>query len=233
MIQLDIPIGKIAKKLSRITDEMILYGKSGGRLFLIAMDPAQTMAIQIDAGISLDEDFTAGLFVKELGETSKGVKYLLDYDQGVWRITYETASGLKVRKKIAGLEPSVSSLEVIMNVDAKLANGEAIASHDAVAQALSEVEEGVALVRFVKGKPSKMLVIVNEPGKEVEVEVPVEDVVREFEAKINLSLLKEAIEVLKLLSENFRIGLTEQGIFVVEPSFSTGETRVIIAPVVE
>jgi hypothetical protein len=233
VIQIDIPLGKIAKSLSKVTDEIVLYGKSGSRLYLIAIDPSQSMAIQIDAGISLDEDFKAGLPVKELKETSKGVRYMLDYDRGVWSVTYETTSGLKVRKKINGLEPSLPDLDAIVNMDSKPVNGEALVDYASISQALGEIEGDSAILKFIQGKPGKLLLVTNEPGKEIEVEVPTGEVAKGFEVKINPSLLEGAIEVLEPLTRSFRIGLTEKGILVIEPSISHGETRALIAPLAE
>jgi hypothetical protein len=233
MIQIDIPLGKIAKSLGKITDEIILYGKSGGRLYLIAIDPSQSLLIQIDAGISLDEDFKAGLPVKELKETSKGVRYTLDYDGGVWKVTYETTSGLKVRKKINGLEPSLPDLDAIVSMDSKLINGEALVDYVSISQALREIEGDSAILKFIQGKPGKLLLVTNEPSKEVEVEVPVGEVARGFEVKVNPSLLEGAIEVLEPLTRSFKIGLTGRGVLVIEPSISNGETRALIAPLAE
>jgi len=219
-----------SKKLSKITDEIALYGKSGGRLYIIAVDPSQSLLVQIDAGISLDEDFIAGLPVKELGETSKGARYTLDYDGGVWHITYETTSGLKVRRKIYGLEPSFRGLDAVVNMDSRLVNGEALVDYASLSQALEEIEGDSATLKFIQGRPGKLLVVTNEPGKETEVEVLIGDVAKGFEVSVNPSLLKGGIEALESLVKSFRIGLTEKGILVVQPGTSNGETRVLIAP---
>jgi hypothetical protein len=233
VIQVDIPLGKVAKKLSKITDELVLYGKAGGKLYVIAVDPSQSLFVQIDAGISLDEDFKAGLPVKEIKETSKGVRYTLDYDGGVWSVTYETVSGLKVRKKINGLEPIVQGIDAILEMDVKMVGGEALVDYASLSQALGEVEGDSVLLRFVKGKPGKLLLITSEPGKEVEVEVPVGEVAKGFEVKVNPSLLEGAIEALEPLTRSFRVGVNEKGVLVIGPSAGSGETRALIAPLAE
>jgi len=233
MIQLDIPLGKVAKSLSKVTDEIILYGRAGERLYLIAIDPSQSLLIQIDAGISLDEDFKAGLPVKEVKETSKGVRYTLDYDGGVWSVTYETTSGLKVRKRITGLEPTMPELDAVVDMDSRLVNGEALVDYASISQALGEIDGDSAILRFIQGKPGKLLIVTNRPDKEVEVEVPVSEVSKGFEVRVNPSLLERAIDALEPLTRSFRMGLTEKGVLVIEPSTHSGGTRALIAPLVE
>jgi hypothetical protein len=229
----DIPIGKIAKKLSKITDELILYGKAGGKLYIIAVDPSQSLFVQIDAGISLDEDFVAGLPVKEIKETSKGVRYTLDYDNNTWHIAYETTSGVKVRKRISGLEPVVQGIDAIMGMDVKMTGGEALVDYVALSQALGEVEGDSVLLRFTQGKPGKLLLSTSEPGKEVEVEVSVSEVTKGFEVRVNPAHLEGAIEALEPLTRSFRIGLNERGVLVIEPTVRSGETRALVAPLAE
>jgi len=232
MIQLDIPIGKIAKKLSKVSDELILYGKAGDKLYLFAIDPSQTMLVQIDAGIAMDEDFMAGIPVKELGETNKGVRYVMDYDQGVWKISYETSTGTKVRKKINGLEPAISNIDVILNEDWSMMNGEAVVDYSSINQALSEIEEENIVLRFVTGKPGKMIISADGPGKEIEVETNINEVVKPFEVRVTRSTFENTIEILEPLTRGFRIGLSKNGILVIEPSVSKTFTRALVSPVV-
>jgi hypothetical protein len=231
MIQLDIPLGKIAKKLSRVSDEMVFYGKAGDKLYLFTIDPSQTMLVQIDAGIAMDEDFTAGIPVKELGETSKGVRYVLDFDQGVWKITYETATGMKVRKKVNGLEPSALNIDAILGEDWSMVNGEALFDYASITQALGEVDEESVVLRFTADK--KMVVSASGLGKEVEVEAGVDDVVKPFEVRVLRSTLLSAVEALEPLAKSFRMGLSKSGILVLEPSVSKFYARVLLSPVAE
>jgi hypothetical protein len=233
MIQIDVPLGKIAKKLTKVADELVFYGKAGGKLYIIAVDPSQSVFIQIDAGISLDEDFIAGIPVKELGETNKGVRYSLDYDGGVWSVTYETASGLKVRKRIAGLEPVVQGVDAILGMGVGRARGEAIVDYVSLSQALGEVEGDSVTVRFVQGKPGKLLLVSSEPGREVEVEAAVSEVAVPFEVRVNPQHLEAAVEALEPLTRSFRVRLAESGVLVVEPSVKSGETRALVAPLTE
>ena len=231
MIQVDIPLGKIAKKLAKVTDEIVLYGREGGGLYLLAMDPSQSLLICIDAGISLDEDIRAGLSTKELRETTKGIRYTLDYDQGAWRVVYETTSGLRVKKKLSGLEPTIPVEEVIkLGADAK---EWATVDYVSLSQALSEIEGDSVKLVFTQGKPGKLSLVSSEPGKEVEVEVSVSEVERSFEVRVDPKLLEGAIEALEPLTRTFRIGLTEKGILVIKPSTSKDETKALIAPLAE
>lgn len=233
MIQLDIPIGKIAKRLAKLSDEVVFYGKAAGPLYLVAMDPSQSLLVQIDAGIALDEDFKAGIPTKELGETSKGARYVMDYDSDkeAWNITYETSTGLKVKKKISGLEPSIPVGEVV-EIESKTV-AEAVVDYATLSQALGEVEGELVSMKFVKGKPGKLIIKSKEPNKELEVEATLGEVNADFEVKVNPALVMAGIDVLEPITRSFSVGVTDKGILVIKPNGIKGETRVLIAPIAD
>jgi len=231
MIQLDIPLGKIAKRLAGVSDEVVLYGKAAGPLYLVAMDPSQSLLVQIDAGIALDEDLKAGIPTKELGETSKGARYFMDYDKETWNVTYETATGLRVKKKMAGLEPSIP-VEELVGIEAKTVS-ETIVDYVTLSHALGEVEGDVVSMRFVKGKPGRLIIKSRDASKEIEVEATISEVAKDFEVKVNPVFVMAGIDALEPLTRSFSIGVTEKGLLVIKPNGIKSDTRVLIAPVAD
>jgi len=235
MIQLDItlPLGKIARKLAKVTDEVVFYGRATQPLYILAMDPSRNLLVKIDAGITIDSDVEAGIQVKELAETGKGVRYRMDYEGEAWKITYETGSGLKVRKKIGGLEPSLSASEALSIAGAKVARSAEI-DVETLSHVLDELRGGdIITLRFVKGNPGRLVASLSDVAKGVEVEAPVGEVPEGFEARVSLDLLASAVGILEPLAKTLRLGVDEKGILVVEPAAGSGETRILIAPVEE
>jgi hypothetical protein len=233
MIQLDIslPLGKIAKKLARVSDEVVFYGRAAQPLYIVAMDPTRNLLARIDAGISIDSDFEAGIQVRELAETSKGVRYRMDYDNNTWSIIYETNAGLKVRKKIGGLEPSFPVSEALPLADTEVASS-ADVDYATLTHALDELGDGdVVSLKFIQGKPGRMVASLSDASKKVEVEAPVGEVSKGFEVKANLELVKSAIEILEPIARSFRVGVNSKGILVIEPASARSGTRILIAPV--
>jgi hypothetical protein len=232
-LDITLPLGKIAKKLSKVTDEVIFYGKATQPLYILAMDPSKNLLVKIDAGITIDSDVEAGIQVKELAETGKGVRYKMDYEGETWKITYETGNGLKVRKKISGLEPSVPASEALSIAGTKIVKSVEV-DCDTLSHILDELGKGdVVTLKFTKGNPGKLIASLSDVTKGVEAEVQVGEVREDFEVKVNLDLLSNAVEILEPFTKTLRLGVDERGILVVEPSIGNGETRILIAPVEE
>jgi len=233
VIQLDItlPLGKIAKKLAKVSDEVVFHGKATQPLYILAMDPSRSLLVVIDAGITIDSDIDAGIPVKELAETGKGVRYKMDYEGEAWRIVYETGSGLKVRKKIGGLEPSLPASEALSIARTKVVKSTEVDS-ETLSHILDELgKSDVVSLKFIQGSPGKLVASTSDVAKGVEAEVQVGEVPEGFEARVNMDLLASAVEILEPLAKTLRIGVDEKGILVIEPVTGSGGTRILIAPV--
>jgi hypothetical protein len=233
VIQLDItlPLGRIAKKLAKVTDEVVFYGKATQPLYLVAMDPSKNLLVKIDAGITIDNDVEAGIQVKELAETSKGVRYKMDYEGEAWRITYETSTGLKVRKKISGLEPSIPVSEALSIAGTRVVKSVEV-DRETLSRVLDELGEGdIITLKFTKGSPGKLVASLSDVAKGIEAEAQVGEVPEDFEVKVSLDLLSSAVEILEPFAKTLRLGVDERGILVVEPSTGSEGTRILIAPV--
>lgn len=222
MLQIDMPIGKIARKLSPMTDELIFYGKPGKKLYMIAVDASQTSMVVVDVGLSFDSDLFVALPTKELAETSKGIRYFIDFDENVWKIQYESDKGVRVKKKIMGFEPSTPGIVELLERKLEYVGQPLVIDYASLSSALEEFSDGEIKITYEPGEKSRVVISSNSPGKEVEAEIPLGPAEGEgFTIIVSKDHLKRLLDVLENLSKSFKMGVTENGVVRIETTSST------------